>query len=169
MCLHSVKPCLIYRGELTFLKNHRNESSRSLCKLHGRRGESIQEGKHCFSFTVYWHCGNNGLYSASLAFMFIFLLIPFDAEIVTLLNQISGWSYFLKCFLQKKHVMLFCNLLNVKKYLPSLLNYLDVLSRGQKSWLIKNYWINNNQSKCIAKTCVFCMQNISHKSNQGEY
>ena len=33
MCLRSVRPCLSYRGELRFLKNHRNESSRSLCKL----------------------------------------------------------------------------------------------------------------------------------------
>ena len=87
-------------------------------------------------------------------------------EIVTLSNQISGWCWFLTCFLQKKHVMLFCNVLNMKKYLPSLLNYLDLLSRGQKSWLIENYWINNNQNKCKAKTCGFCMQSISHKSNQ---
>ena len=87
-------------------------------------------------------------------------------EIVTLSNQISGWCCFLKCFLQKKHVMLFCNPLNVKKYLPSLINYLDLLSRGQNSWLIENYWINNNQNKYKAKTCGFCMQSISHKSNQ---
>ena len=32
ICLHSVNPCLIYRGELRFLKNHRNGSSISLCK-----------------------------------------------------------------------------------------------------------------------------------------
>ena len=65
--------------------------------------------------------------------------------------------------------MLFCNILNVKKYLPSLLNYLDLLSRDQKSWLIENYWINNNQNKFKAKTCGFCIQIISRKSNQGEY
>ena len=29
MCLHNVSPCLIYRGGLIFLKNYRNESSRS--------------------------------------------------------------------------------------------------------------------------------------------
>ena len=29
ICLHSVNPCLIYRGEL----NHRNGSSISLCKI----------------------------------------------------------------------------------------------------------------------------------------
>ena len=33
ICLHSVNPCLIYRGELRFLKNHRNGSSISLCKI----------------------------------------------------------------------------------------------------------------------------------------
>ena len=39
MCLHSVNPSLIYRGGLRFLKNHRNESSRSLCQIHGEREE----------------------------------------------------------------------------------------------------------------------------------
>ena len=33
ICLHSVNPCLIYRGELRFLKNLRNGSSVSLCKI----------------------------------------------------------------------------------------------------------------------------------------
>ena len=35
ICLHSVNPCLIYRRKLRFLKNHRNGSSRSLCKIEG--------------------------------------------------------------------------------------------------------------------------------------
>ena len=39
MCLHSVNPCLIYREELRLLKNHRNGSSRSLCKIEA--GEEI--------------------------------------------------------------------------------------------------------------------------------
>ena len=39
MCLHSVNPCLIYRGGLRFLKNKRNESPRSLCRIHGERKE----------------------------------------------------------------------------------------------------------------------------------
>ena len=37
MCFHSVNSCLIYRRELRLLKNHRNKSSRSLCKTHGWR------------------------------------------------------------------------------------------------------------------------------------
>ena len=37
ICLHSVNPCLIYKRKLRFLKNHRNGSSRSLCKLAGGR------------------------------------------------------------------------------------------------------------------------------------
>ena len=32
ICLHSVNPCLIYRRKLRFLKNHKNGSSRFLCK-----------------------------------------------------------------------------------------------------------------------------------------
>ena len=35
MCLPSVNPCLIYREELRFLKNHRHGSPRSLCKIVG--------------------------------------------------------------------------------------------------------------------------------------
>ena len=41
MCLHTVNPCFIYRGRLRFLKNHRNDSSRSLCKIHGGGRKSI--------------------------------------------------------------------------------------------------------------------------------
>ena len=33
ICLHGVNPSLIYRGELRYLKNHRNGSSRSLYKI----------------------------------------------------------------------------------------------------------------------------------------
>ena len=33
ICLHSVNLCLVYKGDLRFLKNHRNRSSRSLCKI----------------------------------------------------------------------------------------------------------------------------------------
>ena len=33
MCLYSTNLCLIYRGELRFLKNHRSGRSRSLCKI----------------------------------------------------------------------------------------------------------------------------------------
>ena len=39
MCLHSVNPCLIYRGGSRFLENHRNESSRSERKIPGERDE----------------------------------------------------------------------------------------------------------------------------------
>ena len=35
--LHSVNPCLIYRGELRFLKNHRNGCSISLSKIERRK------------------------------------------------------------------------------------------------------------------------------------
>ena len=35
MCLHSVNPCLIYMGELRFMKNHRNGSSISSYKTDG--------------------------------------------------------------------------------------------------------------------------------------
>ena len=39
ICLYSVNPCLIYREELILLKDHRNGSSRSLCKIEA--GEEI--------------------------------------------------------------------------------------------------------------------------------
>ena len=72
ICLHSVNPCLIYRGKLRFLKNHRNGSSVSLCKI--ERGEFSGGcpykggggGKQCFSLVMYGLCGNNALYSANL-------------------------------------------------------------------------------------------------------
>ena len=89
--------------------------------------------------------------------------------IITLSKQTLSWCCFLKRFVQKKHGMLFCNLLNMKKYPLSLINSLNLISRGQKSCLIESYWINNNQNKRKAKTGGFCMQRISHKSNQGEY
>ena len=38
--LHTVNPCLIYRRGLRFLKNRRNDSSRSLCEIEG--GRSIE-------------------------------------------------------------------------------------------------------------------------------
>ena len=39
-------------------------------------------------------------------------------------------------------------------------------TRGQKSWLIEKYWMNNNQSKRKTKTCGFCMQTIKLVINQ---
>ena len=49
MCLHSAKPCLIYRGELKFSKNYRNKSSRSLCKLHGVKGNPYRKVSTAFN------------------------------------------------------------------------------------------------------------------------
>ena len=62
--------------------------------------------------------------------------------------------------------MLFFNLLNVKKYLLSLINFLGWVSRGQNSWLIETYKINNSQNKCKVKKSSFCMKIICHKLNQ---
>ena len=49
-------------------------------KFMGKRRKSMLGGKHCFSFVMYGHCGNNALYSASLSLMSIFLLTHFDAR-----------------------------------------------------------------------------------------
>ena len=62
ICLHSVKPCLIYRRKLRFLKSYRNESSRSIYKI--EEGEVIHIAK-----VVYRMCSGGGRGErASLAF-----------------------------------------------------------------------------------------------------
>ena len=136
ICLHSVNPCLIYRRKLRFLKNHRNGSSRSLYKIEEGEVIHIAEvvyrtwereggGKHCFSLVTNGLCNNNALYSASLSFMFILFLTPFDTTNCYYFKSNLRLVLLIKTFLIKKHVTLFYNLLNVKKYLASLINSLD--------------------------------------------
>ena len=126
MCLHSVNLFLIFREDLRFLKNHRNGSSNSLYKIDGRSNLYRRGGgQHCFSLVIFGHCGNNALYSASLSFMFILLLTPFDTEDCYYFKSNLRVVLLVKMFLTKKLVMLFCSLLNVKKCLPSSINFLD--------------------------------------------
>ena len=119
MCLHSVNTCLIYRRKLRFLKNHRNGSSRSFCKIDGGRWPNILEVVHrrwgeggsrlarrCFSLVTYGLCTNNTLYSASLSFMFIFFLTSFDATDCYCFKSNLRLVLLIKMFLTKKT----CNL-----------------------------------------------------------
>ena len=78
------------------------------------RGEVIHIGvKHCFSAVMHGYCGYNAFYSASLSFMFILLLNPFDIRDCYHFKSNLRLVLLIKIFLIKKHVMLFCNLLNV--------------------------------------------------------
>ena len=90
--------------------------------------------KHCFWLILYWHCGNNALYSASLLFIFIFLLTPFNTRDCYYFksNLRLVCCCLLTCFLQKAG-NLFYNLLNVKIYL-SYLSTLPVLLGDSRIW-----------------------------------
>ena len=73
--------------------------------------ESGEEGKHNFLLLMYGFCSNNALYSVSLPFHLQYFSFNYYWELGLLLFQISfqsGVAY-------KKHVNLFCVLLNIKK------------------------------------------------------
>ena len=84
---------------------------------------SIGGGKHCFSLVTARFCSNNALYSASFSFTMLIFLLTIDSQ--------SDVTY--KDVAYKKHVALFCILLNIRKYLSltSLFLYLSGVSFGR--------------------------------------
>ena len=76
----------------------------------------LKKGEQCFPLVMHGFCSNDAIYSASLSFtLFIFLLTLFDTFSCYYFKSDLSLLMHVKVLFIKKHIILFCSLLNMKK------------------------------------------------------